>query len=134
MAVPFIYSFTEPLNPEDLQSLFQQADWARRRTPLDIQQMLDQSQLTLGVWDDDRLIGFARVVTDDLYRAWIEDIVVDHTYRKRGIASRILEKLLKRLQHIELVMLDCAPEWETFYARFGFQPKTGVSMQVTNSK
>lgn len=133
MTVPFIYSFTEPVNPEDLQSLFRQTDWAQRRTPLDIQQMLDRSQLTLGVWDDDCLIGFARVVTDDLYRAWIEDIVVDHAYRKQGIASLILEKLLKRLQHIELVMLDCTPEWQTFYAKFGFQSKTGVSMQRTNS-
>ena len=133
MTVPFIYSFTEPINPEDLQSLFRQTDWAQRRTPLDIQQMLDRSQLTLGVWDDDRLIGFARVVTDDLYRAWIEDIVVDRAYRKQGIASLILEKLLKRLQHIELVMLDCTPEWQTFYAKIGFQPKTGVSMQRTNS-
>lgn len=134
MTAPFIYSFTEPVNPEDLQSLFQQTDWAQRRTPLDIQQMLDRSQLTLGVWDDDRLIGFARVVTDDLYRAWIEDIVVDRAYRKQGIASFILEKLLKRLQHIELVMLDCIPEWQAFYAKFGFQSKTGVSMQRTNAK
>ena len=134
MTAPFIYSFTEPINPEDLQSLFQQTDWARRRSPLDIQQMLDRSQLTLGVWDDDRLIGFARVVTDDLYRAWIEDLVVDHAYRKQGIASLMLEKLLKRLEHIELVMLDCIAEWEVFYARFGFQPKTGASMQRTSEK
>lgn len=134
MTAPFIYSFTEPVHPEDLQSLFQQTDWAQRRTPLDIQQMLDRSQLTLGVWDDDRLIGFARVVTDDLYRAWIEDIVVDRAYRKQGIASLILEKLLKRLQHIELVMLDCPPAWRPFYAKFGFEPKTAVAMQRTNSK
>ena len=134
MTAPFIYSFTEPINPEDLQSLFQQTDWARRRSPLDIQQMLDRSQLTLGVWDDDCLIGFARVVTDDLYRAWIEDVVVDHAYRKQGIASLMLEKLLKRLEHIELVMLDCVPEWAAFYAKFGFQRKAGVSMERTNTK
>ena len=134
MTAPFIYSFTEPLNPEDLQGLFQQTDWAQRRTPLDIQQMLDKSQLTLGVWDDDRLIGFARVVTDDLYRAWIEDLVVDRAYRKQGIASRMLAKLLKRLEHIEQVMLDCAPPQQTFYEKFGFQVKTAASMQLTRKR
>lgn len=132
MTAPFIYSFTEPINPEDLQNLFQQTDWAQRRTPLDIQQMLDRSQLTLGVWDDDRLIGFVRVVTDDIYRAWIEDLVVDHNYRKQRIASHMLDKLLKRLEHIELVMVDCPPELKRFYAKSGFQSKTVSPMQKTN--
>ena len=133
MTAPFIYSFTEPVNPEDLQSLFRQTDWAQRRTPLDIQQMLDRSQLTLGVWDDERLIGFVRVVTDDIYRAWIEDLVVDRSYRKQGIASAMLGKLLKRLEHIELIMLDSIPPQQAFYARFGFRAKSTASMQLIHA-
>lgn len=133
MTEQFTYSFTEPINPEVLQTLFQQTDWANARSPIDIQHMLDSSQLTLGVWDDDKLIGFARVVTDDIYRAWIEDIVVDKAYRKQGVGSHMVKKLLKRLQHVEIITLDCVPELKAFYEQHGFKPKGVTAMQITQS-
>ncbi len=133
MPTNYIFSFTEPINPEQLKALFAQTPWAKAREPLDIQRMLDRSQLTLGVWDEDRLIGFARVITDDRYRALVDDVVVDSAHRKQGVASAMLDKLLKRLQHIEEIMLDCAPALEGFYGKFGFKPKDSSSMILVNS-
>ena len=132
MPEQFTYSFTEPINPEVLQSLFLQTEWAKKRSPVEIQQMLDNSQLTLGVWDDERLIGFARVVTDDIYRAWIEDVVVTVDYRKQGVGSHMILKLLKRLQHIEIIALECSPNLATFYEKHGFKAKDTTSMQIAN--
>ena len=134
MTATYIFSFTEPISPEQLIKLFKQTDWANARDPLEIQQMLDRSHFTLGVWDEDHLIGFSRVITDDRYRALIDDVVVDSAYRGQGIASEMLDKMLKRMQHIEIVMLDCAPDLEGFYGRFGFKPKGGSSMEINNSR
>lgn len=134
MPARYIYSFAEPINPEDLHSLLQQTSWADSRSPLDIQQMLDRSQITLGVWDQDQLIGFARVITDDLYRALIDDVVVDAAYRKQSIASDMLDKILKRTQHIELIMLDCDANLAGFYSKFGFASKGGASMELRNTR
>ncbi len=134
MPTRYIYSFSEPLNPEDLFQLFQQTDWANDRTPLDIQLMLDRSQITLGAWDEDHLIGFARVITDDKYRAIIDDVVVDRAYRHRGVASRMLNKILARTQHIEAVMLDCGAELAGFYKEFGFEPKDCASLLLRNAR
>ena len=133
MTARYIFSFTEPINPEELLILFQQTSWANTRSPLDIQQMLDRSQITLGVWDEDRLIAFARVITDDRFRALIDDIVVHSAYREQGIASQLLDKMLKRMQHIEIIMLDCASELDDFYGKFGFQSKHGSSLELKNS-
>ena len=132
MSTRYIFSFTEPIGPEQLMKLFEQTGWANARSPLDVQQMLDRCHFTLGVWDEDHLIGFARVITDDRYRALIDDVVVDSAYRGQGIASKMLEKLLNRMQHIEEVMLDCAPELEGFYGRFGFQSKESSSLLLKN--
>lgn len=132
MPARYIYSFGEPINPEDLHRLLQQTEWAQTRDPLDIQYLLDHSQLTLGVWDEERLIAFARVITDDRYRALIDDVVVDSDYRGRGIASHMLDTLLKRLEHIEQVMLDCDVELASFYAKFGFSQKECASMLRDN--
>lgn len=128
MPSPLIYSFTEPIRPESVQLLFQQTGWAKGRDVLEIQQMLDNTQLTLGVWDNEYLIGFGRVMTDDVYRAWIEDIVVDEKYRKQGVATHMVEKMLKRLEHVELIILDCEESLVSFYERFKFQRKNGASM------
>lgn len=132
MSTRYIYSFTEPIRPEQLMKLFKQTGWANARGPLDVQQMLDRCHFTLGVWDEDQLIGFARVITDDRYRALIDDVVVDSAYRGQGIASEMLDKMLKRMQHIETIMLDCAPELESFYGRFGFKAKDCSSMELNN--
>ncbi len=134
MATPYIYSFTEPVNAEELSELLKQTHWANNRSPLDVQKTLDRSQLTLGVWDDESLIGFCRVVTDDIYRALIDDVVVDSAYRDQGIATTMLAKLLMRLQHIEIVMLDCAPHLCGFYARLGFVEKTDTSMMLVRER
>ena len=134
MTRPFIYSFTEPVSPDALKTLFEQTSWASNRSPLDIQLMLDHSHFTLGVWDEDRLIGFSRVITGtDRYRALIDDVVVDSAYRGRGIASQMLDKMLKRLEHVEIIMLDCATELERFYGKFGFKVKGGSSLELKNS-
>lgn len=129
MEARYIYSFSEPINPEELMDLLQQTSWANARSPLDIQLMLDRSQITLGVWDEDRLIAFSRVITDDMYRALLDDVVVDKGYRGKGIASQMIEKILKRLEHVDEVMLGCSPELTSFYARFGFKVKGGASME-----
>lgn len=134
MPTPYIYSFTEPINPEELFGLLQQTSWANDRSPLDIQRMLDRSQITLGVWDEDKLIAFARVITDDSYRALIDDVVVESAYRKQGVASHMLEKIFKRTEHIELVMLDCDQDLIGFYGQFGFKAKDGASLQVRNER
>lgn len=134
MPTRYIYSFTEPINPEELRRLLLQTSWANKRGPLDIQQMLDRSQITLGVWHEDQLIGFSRVITDDLYRALIDDVVVDRAYRKQGVAAEMLEKILKRTQHVEIVMLDCDANLAGFYGKFGFKQKGGASMELRNKR
>lgn len=130
MPQQFTYSFSEPINPEVLQRLLKQTDWADKRQPLEIQQMLDNSQLVLGVWKDEQLIGFARVITDDIYRAWIEDVVVHQDYRKMGVGSHMLEKLLKRLEHVEDITLNCNHELIPFYEKKGFKNKKIACMHV----
>ena len=96
--------------------------------------MLDRSQITLGVWHEDQLIGFSRVLTDDRYRALIDDVVVDSAYREQGVATEMLDRILKRTQHIEIVMLDCGSDLADFYRKFGFERKGGASMELRNRR
>lgn len=115
------YSFTQPITAADLLPLFAQAGWTANRSPQAVQTMLDQTRVCLGVWNDDRLIGFARAITDDLFRAYIEDVIVDQTYRGQGIGAAIMRRLLDRLTHVEEITLNCEDHLLPFYQRLGFE-------------
>jgi predicted GNAT family N-acyltransferase len=116
-----IYRFTNQIDLADLQRLFAQTDWTAKRTPESLAKMLEQTPICMGVWDGDRLIGFARAVTDDLFRAFVEDVIVDEAYRGQGIGAEIMRRLLERLDHVEEITLNCHDHLVPFYGRLGFE-------------
>lgn len=117
----YVYRFTNTYAMSELLRLFAQVEWAAKHTPDGIQAMLDNTRVCLGVWDGERLIGFARAVTDDVYRAFVEDVIVDEAYRGQGIGLEIMRRLMERLAHVEEVVLACGDHLIPFYERFGFE-------------
>ncbi len=124
------YQFTNTIAISDLHRLFAQTDWTNQRTPDQLQAMLDQTRVCLGVWDGDKLIGFARAVTDDLFRAMIEDVIVDEAYRGHGIGAEIMRRLLERLAHVEELVLNCHDHLIPFYERLGFERVSMTYMHI----
>ena len=122
------YSFERSLTPQDVQRLLKQTGWASKRDISGIENMLENSFLTIGAWDNDCLIGFARVLSDGVYRALIDDIVVDESYRRKGIGTEIMKHLLSRLKQVEEVFLRTGKEMIPFYERFGFSLNRGTTM------
>lgn len=64
------------IGANELRSLYDQASWWPDRALQDIDRMLD-SGISVGALHDGKLVGFARAVSDGLFRAYIEDVVVD---------------------------------------------------------
>ncbi|HIE28049.1 TPA: N-acetyltransferase [Candidatus Poribacteria bacterium] len=122
------YSFERPLAPQDVRRLLKQTGWAGKRDISGIETMLENSFLTIGAWDDERLIGFARVLSDGVYRALIDDLVVDESYRGKGIGTEIMKHLLARLEQVEEIFLRTGKEMILFYERLGFTLNRGTTM------
>lgn len=114
-------SFEKSVDPGKLQVLFRQTGWATGRSTDDIRTMLEGTPLALGAWDGDRLVGFARAITDGTYRALIDDVVVDESRRGKGIGAQLMKRLLERLTGIEEVVLLCEQNAVSFYGRYGFK-------------
>jgi GNAT superfamily N-acetyltransferase len=126
--MPITYSTDKPIAIPDLHHLFEQTTWATNREPGDIATMMTNS-LNLGAWDGHRLVGYARVVTDGVYRSLIEDVIVDGDYRGQGIGRGLIETLLDMLD-TEQVVLFCDPANEAFYDKFGFDLVTASAMHI----
>jgi GNAT superfamily N-acetyltransferase len=128
------FSDKKELQPEQLLRLFHQAPWAKGRSLDDARDMLRHTDLALCAWDEDRLIGFGRVLTDFVYRATIWDVIVDKAYQKQGIGTDIVQRILNhpRLKKVELFWL-CTRR-PSFYEKLGFSSKEQTGMVWTRSK
>lgn len=124
------YEITTDIPVEALLALFAQTDWTAKRTPSDLRALLDNTRVCIGVWDADQLIGFGRAITDDLSRAYIEDVIVDAGYRGQGIGAEIMRRLLARLEHVEEITLNCHDHLIPFYQRLGFERAGMVYMHI----
>ena len=111
-----------PIDAQALRVLYDAAQWWPNRDLHSIAQMLERD-VAIGVWQASQLIGFARAVTDGHFRAYIEDVVVEPAYRRRGIAVQMLTQLLEQLKHIETISLFCSPELIGLYEQLHFRAR-----------
>ena len=99
-----------------------QSYWAQGRPIQTVQRALDNS-LNFGLYKNNQLIGFARVVTDYATFAWIADVFVLSEHRGQGLSKWIIEVILSHpeLQGFRRWVL-ATRDAHGLYARFGFIP------------
>jgi GNAT superfamily N-acetyltransferase len=99
-----------------------QSYWAQGRPIETVQRALDNS-LNFGLYKNNQLIGFARVVTDYATFAWIADVFVLSEHRGQGLSKWIMEVILSHpeLQGFRRWVL-ATKDAHSLYARFGFIP------------
>ncbi|MFC7371414.1 GNAT family N-acetyltransferase [Fictibacillus iocasae] len=128
------YKIIEEFNENELlqvHHLFQQEWWTKDRTMQDMKQMFKNSGLVVGVLDEEteELIGFARVITDTVYRAFIFDVIAKETARNKGIGSLLMKSILShpRVSSVDRVELYCPDRLAPYYERFGFSTEVNGS-------
>lgn len=57
------------------------------------QTALENSLFTVSLYDEEKLVGFGRVVGDGGVTYIVSDIMVDEEYRRKGFAERIMEAI-----------------------------------------
>lgn len=114
-----------------LMKLFADAWWARERSPDDVARMVAASDLVFGLAqrDSGRLVGFARVLTDDVYLALVLDVVVAADFQGTGLGAALMDAVVghPRVAGVRSVELVCQPDLLAFYRRWGFTEKVGES-------
>ncbi|MCM3357226.1 GNAT family N-acetyltransferase [Psychrobacillus sp. MER TA 171] len=123
MSIKVIHHFTEK-HLTDLYQLFQNEWWTKERSLADIKTMIDLSHVTIGLVDQDsgELVGFARAISDGVYRAFIFDVIVKENGRKQGYGFTLMNSLLNHsvIQDVERVELYCPERLVSYYEQFGF--------------
>lgn len=125
MAIALVRQLNED-HIQDLYALYQTAWWAQDRTLKDIRKMLAHSDIVVGLYDDsrDRLIGFARVLTDFVYKARLFDVILAESSQGLGLGRYLMDTVinLPELRSVQQIDLQCLPEMVPFYEKWGFSP------------
>lgn len=118
-----------------LQRLFvKTAFWAQERNIDDLQIAIANSNPVVTVWDQQRLIGFARATSDGIYRAAIWDVIVDPNYQGVGLGRKLVETVLTHplVSKVERVYLTTTHQ-QSFYERIGFERNETTTMVLHNN-
>jgi ribosomal protein S18 acetylase RimI-like enzyme len=116
------YRGTPDVDIFQLAKLFEQAGWHHRTRDLGrLARVVSGSMFVVSAWDADRLVGFARAVSDGASDAQISTVCVAEEYRRKGIASELIRRLMKG--HDDLAFVVHAPkDLASFCAKAGFKP------------
>jgi ribosomal protein S18 acetylase RimI-like enzyme len=107
-----------------LLEMYRNEWWSKERAVEDVKLMLKNSNIIAFINKNSKeIIGFARFLSDCIYRATIYDVMISKNYRALGYGRILLETLLghKYLKDIERVELCCRDQMVPFYEKFNFR-------------
>ena len=109
--------------------------WAQNRSRQQIQKMLSHSKVVVSGWYQNKLVGFGRATTDEIFRAVLWDIVVDKKYENNGIGRKIITSIIEnsaisKVERVYLMTTHC----EDFYLRMNFKIEKNQKMMILNNK
>jgi ribosomal protein S18 acetylase RimI-like enzyme len=95
------------------------------RRPVDnketFEAMLKNANLTITAWDQGKLIGISRSLTDFAYVTYLADLAVDQEYQRMGIGKELIAQTQKRLGPNCMIVLLAAPKANEYYEHIGFE-------------
>ncbi len=116
------YKLNTPIIPEELSRLFKASGINRPADDLPrLQKMIDNADLTFTAWDDEKLVGIARAITDFSYSCYLSDLAVDQEYQKSGIGKNLVKLLQEQIGEEVTLLLLSSPIAMDYYPRIGFE-------------
>lgn len=102
------------------QFLSEESYWAKDRTEKQTATAIENS-LTFGVYENEKLVGFARVVSDYATFAYVGDVFILEEFRGRGLSLWLMETIVEYpdLQNLRRWIL-ATRDAHALYEKFGF--------------
>ncbi|WP_026675244.1 GNAT family N-acetyltransferase [Alkalihalobacterium bogoriense] len=118
------FTNSKHLNREQLERLYNDVGWYAYTKDLAVLQLAtEQSLEVVSAWNGQELVGLIRIIGDGLTIIYIQDILVLNAYQNQGIATQLLQRILKKYKDVrqKVLLTDEAPDVRHFYEKNGFQ-------------
>lgn len=110
---------------EEFNYLYDAVGWGSYDEKV-LEKALANTMYSVSVYDDDKIIGYGRIIGDGICFLYIHDVMVIPKYQNKKIGSQIMNKLLEKVNQIKIdnpyvrVYLGASKGKEKFYEKFGF--------------
>ena len=110
---------------KEFNCLTNSVGWGIRKNNI-VDEALKNTLYSLCVYDDDKLIGYGRIIGDKTIFLYIQDIMVVPEYQSKHIGTGIMKNLLKKINGYKKInpnirtYLGASKGKESFYEKFGF--------------
>ncbi len=94
----------------------------------DHRRSFENSYALVFAYDEEKLIGFGRAISDGVFQAAIYDIAVLPEYQRKRVGKTIINSLLQKLSGFNVILYS-TPGKESFYESLSFKRmKTGMAL------
>ncbi len=110
---------------DEFNYLTNSVGWGIREKNI-IEEALKNTLYSLCVYDNDKLIGYGRIIGDKTIFLYIQDIMVIPEYQSKHIGTGIMNNLLNQINQYKKInpdirtYLGASQGKESFYEKFGF--------------
>ncbi|MDA1567772.1 GNAT family N-acetyltransferase [Bacillus cereus] len=117
------YTSEQPTDFNGLLSLYESLKWnSLKLTVNELERMCKQSWYAIYVFDDKRLVGMGRVISDGVITGIICGVGVLPKYQSSGIGKEIVERLIQHCEQNKVIpQLMCVEKLQSYYESIGFE-------------
>lgn len=117
------YKINAPVAVDQFTELLRDSTLGERR-PIDdrecMEGMIKNSNLVVTAWNEEKLIGIARSMTDFHYACYLSDLAVSTQYQHGGIGRKLQDITQAQLGPRCKLILVAAPAANSYYEHIGF--------------
>lgn len=124
---------TKDLPSDQLHVLFMSAGWIKGAEMSEMRKHFNlpfiNSTLVVSAWENERLIGVVRVLSDQVIRSVIYDLVVLPACQNRGIGRELVKRCIAKFPNAEW-LVQTTPENLIYYEKIGFNIYKDVVLTI----
>ena len=121
------------LPPEQLHRLFVSAGWSDGSETLEMINNYNvpfiNSTLVVSAWENERLIGAARVLSDKMFRSVIYDLLVLPEFQNKGIGKELVKRCVGHFPSSEW-LVQTTEKISGYYKKIGFKVNNDVFLTI----
>jgi predicted N-acetyltransferase YhbS len=88
--------------------------------PKRIRAMFENSDLIVTAWDENKLVGVSRTITDWVWCSYLADLAVSPDYKRSGIGKKLIELAREKIGEQSMLLLLSVPTAMDYYPKVGF--------------
>lgn len=129
-----IYNDTKKdLPSEQLHKLFMSVGWSDGSETSDMIKYYNipftNSTLVISAWENERLIGAVRVLSDKMFRSIIYDLFVLPEFQNKGIGKELVKRCIEHFPNSEW-LVQTTEKISSYYEKNGFKVNNDVFLTI----